>query len=448
MGVAPLPDPPVGVTAIPMSSTRVDVTWSPPGAGGEEITGYRVYRDDDLVASVVGTRVSDAGLAPSTQYRYAVSAVNAAGEEGARSEAVTTTTPAETGPPPGDDDDPPGDDDPPAEDDSPPSRPGDPRATAVSGTQVNLTWTRADDPESDVASYRVYRDGTAIATVAAADHPSFSDTGLAPFTGYSYEVSAVNGVGLEGPRSGSVEVTTLDGSPPSAPGGLEAVVRSGREVALSWSEASDAESGISAYRVYRDGDRVASTSGATSFTDDGVEPGRTYAYEVSAVNGAGLEGPRGEPATVTTTDESPPSAPSGLSADVTNLFAVQLDWEEASDPESGISTYNVYRDGALRGTSDDTRFTDRDLTPWVTYTYVVTAVNGEGLEGPPTRPVSVRTISGDPDDGGGNDGDGGGGDGDGGDGGDDGDDGGDGGDGDDGDDDKGKGGGKGGGDDD
>ena len=84
-----------------------------------------------------------------------------------------------------------------------------------------------------------------------------------------------------------------DGTAPTSPSGVTAT-GSFTDIALSWSAASDAESGISLYKVYRDGAVVGTPSG-TSFNDTGVVSGPTYSYEVSAVNGVGLEGPKAGP---------------------------------------------------------------------------------------------------------------------------------------------------------
>ena len=60
--------------------------------------------------------------------------------------------------------------------------------TAAGGArQVTLDW--ADNIESDLAGYRVYRNGTLVGTPAGS---SFTDTGLADATTYGYEVSAVD----------------------------------------------------------------------------------------------------------------------------------------------------------------------------------------------------------------------------------------------------------------
>ena len=76
-------------------------------------------------------------------------------------------------------------------------------ATAVSSSQIDLTWTANTEPDLD--HYNVYRDGVLVASVSVA---SFSDTGLTAGTSYTYEVSAVDTSGNEGLRSAAVSETT------------------------------------------------------------------------------------------------------------------------------------------------------------------------------------------------------------------------------------------------
>ena len=87
----------------------------------------------------------------------------------------------------------------------------------VSQTQINLTWTASEDPESGVDRYIVYRDNTMIGSVT---DTSFADSGLTQNTTYVYSISAVNGEDIEGARSDDVSAKTFpseDTTPPAPP---------------------------------------------------------------------------------------------------------------------------------------------------------------------------------------------------------------------------------------
>ncbi|WP_445516600.1 chitinase [Streptomyces sp. NEAU-174] len=85
----PVPGAPSGLKAGAVTSSSVDLSWSPVTGA----TGYNVYRDGSKVQSVGGTSATVTGLAPSTSYQFQVTATNAAGES-PRSAAITATTSA------------------------------------------------------------------------------------------------------------------------------------------------------------------------------------------------------------------------------------------------------------------------------------------------------------------------------------------------------------------
>ena len=76
--------------------------------------------------------------------------------------------------------------------------PGDPR--------IVLAWTVVDDPESGIAYYNVYRDEKKVGEAMGRSYP---DEELGEETAYAYRVAAVNGSGLEGPKSAPAQAKTL-----------------------------------------------------------------------------------------------------------------------------------------------------------------------------------------------------------------------------------------------
>jgi hypothetical protein len=82
-----------------------------------------------------------------------------------------------------------------------------------------------------------------------------------------------------------------DRTPPSSPTALHATQDASTVLRLRWAGATDPDTGIAQYRVYRDGIEIASTVQET-FVDAKLHPGAKVAYAVSAVNFHGIEGPR------------------------------------------------------------------------------------------------------------------------------------------------------------
>lgn len=70
---------------------RVKLSWSA-STDDVGVTGYQVYRDGVVIATVGVTSYTDTAVARTTRYRYAVSALDAAGNESLLSSTVKVTT--------------------------------------------------------------------------------------------------------------------------------------------------------------------------------------------------------------------------------------------------------------------------------------------------------------------------------------------------------------------
>ncbi len=173
---------------------------------------------------------------------------------------------------------------------SPPGAPGNPSATAISSTQIQLSWTYA----SGAAGYRIKRwDGISSWPVLAdnlnSGYSSYVDGNLTPGATYWYFICAFNSGG-ETCITDWV-TTTLPVSAPSAPGNVAANGISASQIQLTWSGAS----GASGYRVKRwDGATLTwptivdnLSSGMTSYVDGGLSANSGYSYYVCAFNSGG-----------------------------------------------------------------------------------------------------------------------------------------------------------------
>lgn len=90
------PTMPGGLTATAASASGTSLRWTA-SSDNVGVTAYRIYRDGVQVGSVSGLQYSDDGLLPSRTYRYAVAAVDAAGNLSAPSIAASVTTLAPAG---------------------------------------------------------------------------------------------------------------------------------------------------------------------------------------------------------------------------------------------------------------------------------------------------------------------------------------------------------------
>ena len=99
-----------------------------------------------------------------------------------------------------------------AADRTPPSAPTGLTVTGTTGTTASLRWTASTD-NFGVAGYKVFRNGAQVGTTTTT---SFTDTGLAQSTTYSYTVAAYDVAGNASAPSGAVNATTTNAPPPPA----------------------------------------------------------------------------------------------------------------------------------------------------------------------------------------------------------------------------------------
>lgn len=183
-------------------------------------------------------------------------------------------------------------------------------------------------------------------------------------------------------------VVPVDHVAPSSPANVHTTALSSTSVDLAWDAATD-NVGVTGYAVYRDGTAVGTTDGP-SFTDDGLVAGATYSYTVTALDAAGNESAPSTALVVTAPDPAAPSAPTNLRTTAVSASAVTLAWDAATD-DVGVTGYTLYRDGALVGTTDQTTLTDPGVLNGRSYSYSVTASDGDGNESAPSTVLVVAT---------------------------------------------------------
>src|SRR2546426_932858 len=398
--LAVAPSSPTGLAATAVASSQISLSWTAPADnGGSAVTGYKIERTTDggttwsiLVANTgsTATTYSDTGLAHTTTYTYRVSAINSVGTGSASNSASATTLAVA------------------------PSSPTGLAATAVSSSQISLSWSvPADNGGSPLTGYKVERstDGGTTWTILVANTGSaataYSDTGLTHTTTYTYRVSAINSVGTSS-TSSTAPATTLAVAP-STPTGLTATTVSASQISLSWSAPADnGGSAISGYKVERstDGGTTWSTivpnsgSASTAYSDTGLAHGVTYAYKVSAVNSVGTSSPSNTASA--TTLAVAPSTPTGLTATTVSSSQVSLTWTAPADNGgSAVTGYNIERStngGSTLSTlvantgSTATTYSDTRLTHTTTYAYRGSAINSIGLCSPSSTP-SATTLA-------------------------------------------------------
>lgn len=161
-------------------------------------------------------------------------------------------------------------------------------ATPISAAQVNLSWSASADAPGNIQGYRIYRNGSAIATVGSST-TSYNDTSLSCGTSYNFTVKAYKD-SLESSASNTASASTT-GCPPAMPSDLIINGATQTSLTLTWQDNSINESGFKIYRWGYDGTEntflYLDTVGAniTTFTQTGLDCGSDFNYyEVSAYN--------------------------------------------------------------------------------------------------------------------------------------------------------------------
>ena len=274
--VATAPGAPTAVSAT-SSNASASVSFTAPSSdGGSTITGYSVTATDTTSAGRGGQTASGSsspisvdGLTNGDSYTFTVRAINAIGT-GSASDASSAVIPATV-----------------------PSAP-----TNVSGTvgrgQSMVSWIPGSANGSAITSYTVTVMGapslTCTYTVSAPEADECLITGLADATGYTFEVTATNGIGTS--LAGTSSTVTTFGLP-SAPRSVTATGGGSSATVTFTAPSSDGGAAITTYTVTATDTTVPSHGGRTasgstrSIVVAGLTNGDTYTFTVTATNAVG-----------------------------------------------------------------------------------------------------------------------------------------------------------------
>jgi hypothetical protein len=243
------------LTATPASSTAMNLSWS--GVTGAQQYSVSWWQNpggqvQTTVVSPGSSHCQLPGLSPFTSYSFQVTAEDGVNTSSASNVSIASTLPAS---------------------------PTLTAATAVSATQINLSWTGV----TGASDYLIYNVVKSTQTRMANAGTSLSDslTGLSPYTTYQLEVGAIGPWGIS--WSSVRPVTTLPTSPV-----LSATPTSASQINLSWSSVSS----TSDYVVYENtgsGFKEYGDAGTgKSFSATNLSANSTYSFKVADIGPWGV----------------------------------------------------------------------------------------------------------------------------------------------------------------
>ncbi|WP_339670695.1 fibronectin type III domain-containing protein [Dasania marina] len=363
--------------------TVINLAWSVPAAGAATVVDYDIYRDSSYLATSGSNSYVDSGLSSGTSYSYEVTA-NDGLQDSPPSNTATQST-----------------------------RPLAPSGLSLasgndSRSDINLSWSAAGG-NFDV--YAVYRDNVEIVRVAKAQ-TSYSDTGLAPNTSYSYYVTTVsdNGGSLEKESAVSddpgVSYTT-DAATAAEATNLTATrdsTNDATEVDLSWdAPVAFTEEGYNIYRSKNGGTltligtQPTVAAGSTSYTDNDVvivTNAATYQYQIAAIYNGAEQPLTAQTGSATATTLS--LAPSALTLDAATISQVDFHWTSpAANEDSNFAVERSVNGGAFASLTTVTccSVSDNTVSPATDYRYSVTATQGSDSA---SSTISITTQPNDP----------------------------------------------------
>ena len=361
-------------------ATGYKVEWSVDGAIPWMVLVENTEGSGALNAGTqaVESRYTDTGLTAGTTRHYRVSGINIYGAGLASTYSETdhqaTTDPVTQG------------------------APGAPRslmATAVSDTEIKLSWSSPVDPgDTPITGYRIEYSATgrswaALMADTGRTAPNYTDTSLMSGMTRHYRVAAINSVG-QGTASESDSATTPIF--PGAPMGLTAMGMGRTQIYLSWTAPEDTgAAAVTGYRIEYSADGgqtwtvLVARQAGTTYSHTRLAAGTTMHYRLSAISSVGT-GMASRVAMATTDALMVPGTPTGLMATANGPMAINLAWMAPADNGGAdITGYQIETsaDGndpwaIVMASNRGTTYTHMDLDPGTTMHYRVSAINSVG----------------------------------------------------------------------
>jgi bacillolysin len=193
---------------------------------------------------------------------------------------------------------------------------------------------------------------------------------------------------------GAAYVGPSDTTPPSAISDLLASGTTDTTTSLSWTAATD-NVAVTGYNVYN-GATLVTTVVGTTYNVTGLTASTAYTFTVKAKDAAGNLAAVSNNAIITTSptpiDNTPPTAPTALTASGTTDVSTLLSWTAATD-NIAVTGYNVYNGATLITIVTGTTFTVTGLSASTAYTFTIKAKDAAGNLSDASNDATITTLA-------------------------------------------------------
>jgi hypothetical protein len=270
-------------------------------------------------------------------------------------------------------------------------------AATVSGT-VAVQATASDNVS--VASVQFQLDGVNVGSADIAPPYAYSwDTTKTSNGSHALTAIAKDGAGNTA-KSSTVTVTVKNSTPDTTPPTVSITApTAGSTVSGTVSVTATASDnvGVASVQFQLDGANVGTVDTATPYSyswDTTKSANGAHSLTAIAKDAAG-NSTTSSAVSVTvknsgTSDTTPPSVPTGLTASAASSSQINLTWNASTD-NVGVAGYNVYRNGNKVASATGTFFQDAGLAASTTYSYTVAAFDAAGNTSAQSAAASATT---------------------------------------------------------
>lgn len=356
--------PPPQLTVV--SSSSIDLTWSPPTQSNGIIQTYQLFRSGGGAVNMSvynnpNRAFTDTNLTPFTEYSYFLQACTSAGcTSGPPALAITNEDAPEDFPPP--------------------------LVSAISESSILISWSAPNSPNGIIQSYRLTISPGGI--IVTTSDLSRVITSLFPFTLYTVTIEACNSVSC---ITNSDSARTLESTPQFILPPLLTAINA-TTILIGWAEPSR-PNGIIIRYILRRNSSVVFDGDSFDYTDTGLTPNTHYSYTIQAYTSEG-GGDESIPPVVLQTSADTPENISPPSLQATSPTSVRAMWSLPGQPNGVIQRYILFLNDQEVFNGVGFVFDALDLQPFTEYVFylmVCTTTCGTSnevgvitLEAPPT----------------------------------------------------------------